>query len=261
MQTRWVRAPGGIPVGVRCAGAEGPPVVFVHGVGSTAAIWDYQLAALGDRFRCYAIELRGNGAAPVDPEPEVITREGFAQDVLAVADDAGIERFDFVGCSLGGVVGFELWRTAPARVRSFTFVGSFAAYPNAQATVDGIITSVEAVGDMREFANARAQRILPPDAPPQRLAETIAQMACKSVCSYIAATQATWTGDYCKDLRTITVPTLVICGEEDPIAPASLSQEIAAGIPNAKLLIISGASHVANADAPGAFNTALELFL
>ncbi|HEY2554567.1 MAG TPA: alpha/beta hydrolase [Candidatus Cybelea sp.] len=67
-------------------------LVFVHGVGSTAAIWDSQLEAFGDDFVSVAIELRGNGALLPDTAPALITRRGFAQDVLTVLDELGVER-------------------------------------------------------------------------------------------------------------------------------------------------------------------------
>lgn len=242
----------------RASGSNGEVVVFVHGVGSTAAIWDYQLEALSDAYRCFAIELRGNGV----PKPEAprgqITRSGYVDDVLAVADAAGSQRFHFVGCSLGGVVGFELWKRAPQRVRSLTFVGSFAWYPDAQAYVQSVIASVEAAGTMERFAHERAKKLGMP--PGKRTDETIEQMACKAVPSYIAATHATWTGDYRDMLERIAVPTLVICGERDAVAPPSFSQEIAGRIPGARLEILPGAGHVTNADAPERFNELLRAF-
>ncbi|HLI96435.1 MAG TPA: alpha/beta fold hydrolase [Candidatus Baltobacteraceae bacterium] len=241
------------------SGSRGDAVMFVHGVGSTAAIWDYQLDALSDEYRCFAVELRGNGIPKPEPDPSEITRDGYVDDVLAVGDAASAERFHFVGCSLGGVVGFELWKRAPQRIRSLTFVGSFACYPDAQNYVDNVIAAVEAAGTMEHFAFERAQRLgLPPG---KRTAETIAQMGCKIVPSYIAATHATWTGDY-RDLAPgISVPTLVICGERDTVAPPPFSQEIAGVIPGARLEVLAGAGHVANADAPDRFNDLLRAFL
>jgi 3-oxoadipate enol-lactonase len=243
----------------RMSGARGGALIFVHGVGSTAAIWDYQLGALGDRFRCFAVELRGNGIPKPEALPTQITREGYVDDVLAVADAAGAERVHFVGCSLGGVVGFELWKRAPQRVRSLTFVGSFAWYPDAKAYLDSVVADVQAAGSMERFAHERAKKLgLTPGA---RTDETIAQMACKAVPSYIAATHATWTGEYRDLLASISVPVLVVCGEKDPVAPPSFSQEIAGGIPGARLEILAGAGHVANADAPQQFNELLAAFL
>jgi len=260
IETRWLKSADGVDVGVRRAGERGPAIIFVHGVGSTAAIWDYQLKGLASRFRCFAVELRGNGAAP-DPPPESITRDGFVQDVLTVAAAAGLDHFHLVGCSLGGVVGFELWREAKSRVASLVLADSFVAYPNAEAAANTIIADVKAAGSLRSFAEGRVARVIPSGAPPQRFTETVEQYACKSIPSYIASTYATWTGDYRADLATITAPALVICGELDPIAPIALSREIADGISGAKLIVIPGASHVSNADEPAAFNAALEAFL
>lgn len=243
----------------RTSGSGGDVVIFVHGVGSTAAIWDYQLEAFADAYRCFAVELRGNGVPKPEAPPESITREGFLDDVLAVADAAGAERFHFVGCSLGGVVGFELWKRAPARVRSLAFVGSFAVYPDSEAYVADVIASVQAAGTMEAFAHERARKLGMPAG--RRTDETIEQMACKSVPSYIASTRATWTGDYREMLSGITVPALVIYGENDRVAPASMSQAIAAGITGARLECIAGAGHVTNADAPEAFNALLREFL
>jgi 3-oxoadipate enol-lactonase len=203
--------------------------------------------------------LRGNGASRPDPSPDRITREGYVDDVLALADAAGIDRFHFVGCSLGGVVGFELWKRASQRIRTLTFVGSFAAYPNADAYVESVIASVEAAGTMEAFAHERARKLGMP--PGQRTDETIAQMACKSVPSYIAATRATWTGDFRSMLSSINVPSLVVYGGKDTVAPAALSAEIARGIAGARLEVISDAGHVTNADAPERFNELLRSFV
>lgn len=258
IETMRTVAPDGAVTGARRAGSAGRALVFVHGVGSTAAIWDAQLAAFGDAYRCFAIELRGNGALP-NPDPGLIARAGFADDVLAVADAAGLDRFTLIGCSLGGVVAFELWNgAARARLEALALVGSFAHYPQAQSYADGVKAAAQAAGDMRAFAEQRAAKL---GLPATRLRETIEQMARKSLPCYLAATQATWTGDYRDLLATIDVPVLVVHGEHDSVAPRALSQEIADGIPGARLASIPGAGHVANADAPEAFNALLRSFL
>ncbi|GAC1655215.1 MAG: hypothetical protein NVS9B12_06200 [Vulcanimicrobiaceae bacterium] len=260
IETIWTTAADGVATGARHAGKGDAAIVFVHGVGSTAAIWDYQLDALAARYSCYAVELRGNGRVP-NPPPERIDRAGFVRDVLAVVEHAGLKRFHFVGCSLGGVAGFELWRQAAAMMLSITFLGSFAKYPNAEKQVETIIENVTNAGSLEAFARSRVEKILPPDSPRRRIDETVEQMAVKSLPSYIASTRATWTGDYRKDLAHITIPALVVCGELDPIAPVELSEEIAAGIPDAGLRILPVAGHVANADSPQRFNEELMQFL
>ncbi len=233
-------------------------LLFVHGVGSTGAIWSPQLEEFAGEHACTAVELRGNGATKPDPDPTTIGRAGFADDVIVAADALGAERFTIVGCSLGGVVAFELWRRVPQRIEAMMLVGSFARYPNAQAYADGVAAAVRDAGDMRTFAERRAAQL---GLPPNRLRETVEQMACKSVACYLAATQATWTGDYVAVLPTISVPVLVAYGEHDAVAPRPLSEEIARGIPGARLVEIANAGHVANADNPAEFNRLLRQFL
>lgn len=233
-------------------------LVFVHGVGSTAAVWDAQLEAFGDEYVAVAIELRGNGALRPDPDPALITRSGFARDVVAVLEEAGVDRFTLVGCSLGGVVAFELWQQIDQRFDALVTLGSFARYPQGERVAENIRAAVLDAGSMAVFAQRRAAQL---GLPPQRMAETIEQMECKSVPSYLASTTATWTGDYTAMLSSVTVPALVAYGEHDPVAPRELSEEIAAGIAGAELRAVPDAGHVANADNPTAFNAMLRDFL
>lgn len=256
-------ASDGAPTGARIARPPGSRVgtsgalVFVHGVGSTAEIWDRQLEAFGDAHVCAAIELRGNGAL-ANPDPALITRQGYASDVCAVADALGVERFTMVGCSLGGVVAFELWTRAPERIDGMAILGSFARYPDGERYAQQICAQARELGNMRQFAEVRAAKL---GLSPDRHRETIEQYARKSVESFLAATQATWTGDYRAVLPTIDVPAIVAYGEHDSVAPRALAQEIAAGIPRASLAVVSSAGHVANADNPIAFNRLLRALL
>ncbi len=256
--TGTLESPDGAMVGFRRMGDAGHALIFVHGVGSTAAIWDYQLEAFSRNYRCVAVDLRGNGVPKPEPDPSLITRGGYAMDVLTVANTLGIEAFTIVGCSLGGVVAFELWERAPERISSMVIVGSFAAYPNARAYADGIKSAAKDAGSMAAFAQARAAKM---GLPPARLEETLEQYSRKELVSFLAATEATWTGDYTTILPAIDVPVLVTCGERDGIAPPALSRAIADGIPGSLYEIVPEAGHVANADNPSAFNSLLGAFL
>jgi 3-oxoadipate enol-lactonase len=256
-------APDGANTGARVAAPQAArststTLVFVHGVGSTAAIWDRQLEAFRNDFACVAIELRGNGACKPDPDPSLITRAGFAQDVTTVLDALHVEHFTLVGCSLGGVVALELYERVGQRFDAIVTLGSFARYPDGERVAEGIIAAVRDAGSMPAFAQRRAAQL---GLPPQRMDETIEQMACKSIPSYIASTKATWTGDYTGMLSSIVVPALVAYGERDPVVPLALSEELAAGIPSAQLAAVEGAGHVANADNPAAFDALLLGFL
>jgi pimeloyl-ACP methyl ester carboxylesterase len=240
------------------SGSAKLPMLFVHGVGSTAAIWDYQLEPFGADRLCAAIELRGNGTLKPDPDPATIDRERYARDVLAVADALGADRFVLVGCSLGGAVAFEVWRRSRERIAGMVFLGAFARYPDGKRYAEQICAQAREMGDMRAFGEVRASKL---GLPAARLRETIEQYACKSLECFLASTRATWTGDYADLLASIDVPVLVAYGEHDSVAPIERSAEIASGISGARLVCVPGAGHVANADAPQTFNALLEDFL
>lgn len=246
-------------VAARTAGISGESIVFVHGLLSTAAIWRAQLEALSDSYRCTAVELRGNAQSNFEVRPEKITREGFVADVLAVADAARARRFHFVGCGLGGAIGFELWKRAPLRIATMTLVGTFAAYPGGLAQADAIVAQLLEAGSTAAYARQRADAM--GLQPGKRRDETIEQISAKSVPGYIAGTQATWTSDYRSLLPRIAVPTFVMVGERDEITPPTLAKEIADGIPDARFGIVPGAGHIANADNPPAFDAMLHGFL
>ena len=177
---------------------------------------------------------------------------------MTVLAALGAARFTLVGCSLGGVVGFELYTRAGARFDALVTPRQFARYPDGERVAEGIVAAVREAGSMAVFGQRRAAQL---GLPPQRTAETIEQMACKSVPCYIASTQATWTGDYTGMLSSIVVPALIAYGERDTIAPRALSEELAAGIGDAALAEVPNAGHVANADNPAAFNALLRGFL
>ncbi|HEX2163442.1 MAG TPA: alpha/beta hydrolase, partial [Thermoanaerobaculia bacterium] len=94
---------------VEDGGSGGLPVVFVHGLGGRAAQWEEQLARLRPSRRALALDLRGHGAsAPAAGAAYAIA--DFAADVVAVADELGLERFVLAGHSLGASVAIEVAR-------------------------------------------------------------------------------------------------------------------------------------------------------
>lgn len=246
-------------VAARTAGASGEPIVFAHGVGSTAAIWRDQLEALSDSYRCIAVEFRGNAHSQFEASPEKITPEGFVADVLAVADAARARRFHFVGCGMGGRVGFELWKRAPLRVATLTLLGTFAAFPDGETRAAAIVAQVREAGSMATYARQRADAM--GLRPGKRRDDTIEQISVKSVAGYEAGTHVTWTGDYRTLLPRIAAPTFVMVGEDDTITPMALAQGIADGIPDSRLKVVHDAGHIANADNPASFDAMLRAFL
>jgi pimeloyl-ACP methyl ester carboxylesterase len=117
---------GGLSFRARIAGPEGGrPVVLLHGFPQTSACWSRQLPGLAAAgCRVVAFDQRGYspGARPVDVA--AYTNARFVDDLLAIADALGFERFDLVGHDLGGAIAWTAAGTHPARLRSLTVVST-----------------------------------------------------------------------------------------------------------------------------------------
>src|SRR5206468_12644520 len=93
---------------------EGEPLTLVHGLAYDRAGWGGLPAALSAHFRVVLVDNRGVGESDAPPGPYTVA--GMAEDVVTVLDDAGIERTNLFGVSLGGYIAQELALTYPERV-------------------------------------------------------------------------------------------------------------------------------------------------
>jgi 3-oxoadipate enol-lactonase len=246
---------------------SGPPVLFLHGIGSTRHVWDQQLAGLSDRFRCLAFDYRGYGQSQRPPSAALqpgardaasISLYAFARDAIAVLDAAGIAAAHLCGLSLGGVVALECYARFAPRIKSLTLCDTFAFYPGGEERVRERIAARDALGRGDPAVSE------PAGAPNDKAAaEALSEAGAVVPEVYKAATRATWTGDYRALLPSIAVPALVIWGSRDlSVTPFALSADIARWLPHCRgVTVIPGAGHVSNLDNPAAFNAALASFL
>lgn len=107
---------------------DGEPVLFVHGNVSSAAFFQTTLLALPAGLRGLAVDLRGFGDS--DPEPVDATRglADYAGDVLALADELGLDRLHLAGWSLGGGVALRVLLDAPRRLTGVTLIAPVSPY-------------------------------------------------------------------------------------------------------------------------------------
>jgi pimeloyl-ACP methyl ester carboxylesterase len=104
---------------------DGRPVVLLHGFPQTSACWSHQLSALADAgYRAVAYDQRGYSPGARPAEVEAYTNARFVDDLRAIADALGFERFDLVGHDLGGAIAWTAAGTHPERLRSLTVVST-----------------------------------------------------------------------------------------------------------------------------------------
>jgi 3-oxoadipate enol-lactonase len=228
---------------------SGPVVVLSNSLGSTYKMWDAQVRDLEQRFRVVRYDTRGHGHSPVPDGPYTI--DDLADDLVALLDRLGIGRAHLVGLSLGGMTAMRVAARNPDRVDRLALLCTGAALPPASAWTDRAAT-VRAGGSVA-VAEAVAGRWFTPEylgAHPTTRAAHEAMVAATPAEGYAGCCEAIAALDLRGDLVSISAPTLAIAGADDPATPPAKLEEIAARVPDAKLVVVPRAAHLANAERP-----------
>ncbi len=232
--------------------ATAPPLILGPSLGTSYALWDKVAPELSITHRVIRWDLPGHGGSA----PELIgpgaTVADLAELVLALADSLGVDRFAYAGVSLGGAVGLHLALRHPERITSLAVICSSAHFNGSKPWEERAalvrregLASVAGTADARWFT---AGFTVPRLVQDHREADPEAYAAC---CDALAAF------DIRDRLSSITAPTLLIAGREDPATPPAHLREIADVVPGSTLVELPGASHLAPAQRPQAVLTAL----
>ncbi|MFI1912356.1 3-oxoadipate enol-lactonase [Nocardia sp. NPDC020380] len=232
----------------------GRPIVLSGSLGSDLRMWEPQLAALtGAGYRVIRYDLRGHGDSPVPPGPYTLADLG--SDVLALLDRLDIAAADFVGLSLGGMIGMWLAEQAPERLRTLTLCCTSAELgPPSGWSERARLVRAEGI---QAISQSVVQRWFTPSwlaANPERTRDYEKMVAATPSEGYAACCAAIETMDIATGLPGITTPTLVISGAEDPATPPPHGRRTATAIPGAKFEIVSPGAHLASAEQPAVIN-------
>ena len=236
--------------------AGGDTVVWLGSLGSTAAMWEPQVASLGARFRCLLVDHPGHGKSPTAPGPYTIA--GLADQVVAALDTAGVERAHVVGLSIGAMVGMALAIDHPDRVDRLALLCTSAQLGPASAWEERAETVRD--GGTGVIAETVVGRWLSADyraAHPDEFDALVGMVSSIDDQGYAWCCEAIAAMDLRADLPAITAPTLVVAGALDPATPVEHGELIASLIPGARLEIVD-AAHLANWERAVEVNALLE---
>jgi len=261
----FVHAADGTRIHYEVTGKSGAtPVLMIQGLGASKNAWNLQRIAMATRFRIISFDNRGAGRSDKPTEP--FTLEQMADDALAVLDAAGIETAHVVGASMGGVISQIVAVKFPHRVRSLTLVCTACRnHPWRQELLQSWAKTAADKG-MIEVGKEAAQWVMSPRSF-RRLVPAFTWMgplaALRPRHSFVSQIDAILNTreDLVDQLSTITAPTMVIVGNQDILTPRGDSEEIAERIPNAELVVISGAAHGLMMEHSSTFNRILIEFL
>lgn len=242
-------------------GAGGTPAVLVHAIGCDHAMWDGVVPALAGR-RVVRVDLRGHGASPVPAGP--YTLEGLADDVAALLDRLGIERADWVGLSLGGMVGQAFALRHAGRLRRLVVANTTSGYgPEGRALWETRAKTVTE-GGMRSILDMAMGRYFSPEfraAHPEVVERIAARFLATDPAGYAGCCHAIAALDFTGRLGAIASPALVIAGGADVATTPQMGEAMARAIPDARLEVIPGVAHLGAVEAPERFGQLLRDFL
>ena len=238
-------------------GRPGAPVVVLsNSLGSTHRMWDAQISDLQEHFRVVRYDTRGHGDSPVPDGPYSI--DDLADDLIALLDRLDVERAHLVGLSLGGMSAMRVAARNPERTARIALLCTGAQLPPAE-TWSQRAALVREQGS-HAVAAAVVERWFTPGylaAHPHTRAAYERMIAATPAEGYASCCEAIAELDLRQQLSTITAPTLAIAGADDPATPPAMLEHLVAAIPDARLLTVAQAAHLANAEQPDVITAAL----
>ena len=211
----------------------GPPLVMLHGATSSGReTFAAQIPALGSAFRLYLPDARGHGSTRWDVAGG-FQAEWLVDDLEAFVDALGLRTFHLLGYSMGAMTALEFATRAPERLRTLVVVGITSAREPRASVARRLMDPERVLRDDPAWAAEMVRTLDPVQGPGawRRLLPAIAEDV---------ATQPLITPGA---LRTITAPTLVACGDRDPLAPVRQALELSRQVRDGRLFVAPDSGH------------------
>ncbi|WIY06536.1 alpha/beta fold hydrolase [Amycolatopsis mongoliensis] len=236
---------------VHRTGNHGRPVVLLHPLALSGAVWDPVAAHLGQRHRVLALDARGHGESSWDGAE--FTVDDMAADAAAVIEDFGAGPADVIGLSMGGSTALVLAASRPDLVHRLVLADATAWY-GPDSVAEWAQRAERALGLDRvaqlEFQRDRwfadTFRAEHPDEV-QRVCDIFVATDSKA---HAAACRALGALDARDRLGDVRAATLVLVGAEDYATPPAMARELAAGIKDARLEVLDRARHLSLLERP-----------
>ncbi|GGO03233.1 MULTISPECIES: alpha/beta fold hydrolase [Haloarcula] len=254
-------------------GGEGPPMVFLHGIGLDAATvsWRHALPELAEERTVYAPDLPGHGES--DKPDRAYTTAYYLETVEAFIDALDIDAPAMAGLSMGGALALghalgggdverlalvdsyglgadAYWRTAASGVLQTPVLGNML-WQGVSASKPAIRTGLRSMGATE---------------PPQDLVDDVDSVVDRRTVRAMRRWQRSefrrngFRTDYSDRLEEVSAPTLLVHGEADPLLPQSWSKRAAATLADSELEIVENCGHCPPRERPERFNRVLRSF-
>lgn len=259
----------GVVVAVHDLGGDGQPLLLAHAAGLHGLVWAPLVERLADRFRCVAFDARGHGDSGKRPD-EDFDWHGFARDVLAVVDEAGLERPLGLGHSSGGAALLLAEQARPGTFRALYCYEPIvfpAEPPGRERLISGARRRREAFASREEaYANFAAKPPFGGFAPAalaayvehgfEDLPDGSVRLKCRPEHEARVYEQGT-RHDAFRRLAEVGCPVTIARGERSVAMPAEVVETQVAGLPDGRLEVLPRLGHFGPLEDPEALAAAV----
>jgi 3-oxoadipate enol-lactonase len=218
-----------------------PVLALPSSLGTTAELWDANAGYWSRTFRLLRYTQRGRDSI-----------EELGRDFLQLLDNRGLDRVSLCGLSLGGATAMWVAANAPERIDRLVLACTSARFGEPGPWLER--AAVVRDQGLEPIADGIVARWFTPAARPEVVARFRQMLVSTPREDYAACCEALARWDFRDRLGDIRTPTLVLAGAEDPSTPLDHAELLAREIPDAKLVVLSAAAHLANVEQAEAFS-------
>jgi 3-oxoadipate enol-lactonase len=237
---------------------DGPPIVFVHGLGATSNVWHAQRMTFSKHYQVIVYDRSGSGRS--QPARKGYSIEAWTDELAGLLDYLAVPSAVVVGHSLGSMVAQRFAAKHADRTKALILAGGEAELgPEEKKALTERARTIEmhglcaVVGPWLTAVLSAATREANP-----ALAGLVREMFLSNDAkTYALHCLALRDGAVRSDHGSIVCPTLLLVGDQDLVTPISWQRRIAAGIANSRIRTIPNTAHMTMLECPAVFNTAL----
>ena len=243
---------------------EGIPIIFIHGFPFNKWSWENQIDVFKEHARVLAYDVRGFGNT--NPGTVEYSIDRFGQDLFHFMDALQIEKAVVCGLSMGGYIALNAIEQQPERISAVILADTQCLADTEEAKVKRMntIAAIQEKG-LQEYTQDSIQKLFSESSLANKKEEvlfiehTIQHTRSETICQTLKALAGR--REMCPFLELITIPTLIMVGQNDQITTPEVAQKMHERIAGSILTVIDNAGHISNLENAGSFNLALLQFL
>lgn len=250
---------------------EGEPIIFVHSYLWDSNLWKPQLEKLSKNFKCISIDLWGHGESDPLSKEDSFSLKDLTLDIINIADELDINQFNYIGLSVGAMLGTYLALDYSDRVKKLILMDGYSG-SEPVLTQEKYLSLLNSIENLRYIPEELANIITPMFfSKNETLTEGILYKNFKNelinkkeknIDTIVKLGRAIFQRENLLDrMKNIKNPILFLVGEEDMPRPPHESLQMSSLVKNSDLVIIPKAGHISNLENPSFVNTQIVDFL